>query len=78
MGSAKRVEKLAPRLLSYDDAAKFLGLSTKTLRNWVSLGRYPEIRPRKLGGKPIFDRLALERFCDSLMADVGPKKGEAA
>jgi len=70
MANSKKVEQLTPRLLSYDDAAKFLGLSTKTLRNWMSLGKYPEIRPRKLGGKPVFDRLTLERFCDSLMTDA--------
>jgi predicted DNA-binding transcriptional regulator AlpA len=63
---SQKVETIGPRLLSYEDAARFLGLSTKTLRNWVSLGRYPEIRPKRLGGKPVFDRLVLEKFCDSL------------
>ncbi len=62
----KRSDHIAPRLLSYEDAARFLAISTKTLRNWVSLSRFPEIKPKKLGGKPVFDRLVLERFVDSL------------
>ncbi|MGO9370854.1 MAG: helix-turn-helix domain-containing protein [Syntrophobacteraceae bacterium] len=63
-----KVETISPRLLSYEDAARFLGIAVKTLRNWTAAGKYPEIRPRKLGGKPLFDRIVLERFCDSLPA----------
>ncbi|MGA2937624.1 MAG: helix-turn-helix domain-containing protein [Syntrophobacteraceae bacterium] len=61
-----RVETVAPRLMSYQDAAKFLAISTKTLRNWISQNKFPEIRPSKLGGKPVFDLRKLERFCDAL------------
>ena len=65
MGKPDKVQ-ITPRLLSYEDAAHYLGLSVQTLRNWMSAGKYPEIRPRKLGGKPLFDRLVLDKFCDSL------------
>jgi hypothetical protein len=66
-----RTEKIVPRLLDYQSAACFLGLSVQTLRNWVSAGKYPEIRPKRLGGKPLFDRLTLEKFCDSLTTGEG-------
>lgn len=67
-----KLDTVQRRLLPYSDAAVYLGLSVKTLRNWVSLNRYPELKPKRLGGKPLFDLRELDKFCDSLQTE-GPR-----
>ncbi len=49
-----------PRLLSVEQAAAYLGLSAKTIRNH----RYRLPGLRKWGGKIVFDRQALDRMLD--------------
>ena len=61
----------APRMLCYRDAAAYLGLAEQTLRNRTSRkAKQPlPFRPKRVAGKPVFDRLELDRFCDSLPAE---------
>lgn len=63
-----RVDTVQRRLLPYADAAAYLGLSTKTLRNKISLGTLP-FRPRRIASKPLFDIRELDAFVDSLPAE---------
>jgi predicted DNA-binding transcriptional regulator AlpA len=60
-----KVDSIQRRLLPYPDAAAYLGLSTKTLRNKISLGALP-FRPKRIASKPLFDVRDLDRFIDSL------------
>jgi hypothetical protein len=71
-----RVE-IQPLLLSYDDAAKMLGIATQTLRNGVSLwlqgkpSRVKGLRPVYFGGKPVFRFTDLQRFVATLPDQPG-------
>jgi hypothetical protein len=69
-----KVDTVQRRLLPYADAAAFLGLSTKTLRNMVSLGKLP-FRPKHIGSKPLFDLNDLTAFADSLESEAEGKGG---
>ncbi len=63
-----KVETIRPRMLSYNDAAKYLGIAVKTLRNWCArnaVNPFP-VRPKKIGGKPLFDLRELDDYLDSL------------
>ena len=68
---------LSPRLLDVHAAARYLSVSTWTIRNWVAAGHLvpvelPALRPREGDrGKRrlrrlLFDRAALDRFVDAL------------
>ena len=62
-----KVEKIQPRLLCITDAALYLGLAPKTLRNRLSDKANPfPVRPRYFGGKPLFEVSELDAFIDSL------------
>jgi hypothetical protein len=62
-----KVETVQPRLVSVADAAKFIGIAPKTLRNYLSNKEKPfPVRPRYFGGKPLFEVAELEAFIDSL------------
>jgi excisionase family DNA binding protein len=52
-----------PRLLTVEQAAAYLGLASKTIRN--ALGR-----PVKVGGRVLFKKEALDLYIDSLGADA--------
>jgi predicted DNA-binding transcriptional regulator AlpA len=52
-------------LLTIRQAAVFLGMAEKTLRNRLSDGSFP-IRPVRLSGRPLFKRRDLENLVDSL------------
>ncbi len=62
-----KVETIRPRLVSIADAAQYLGLAPKTLRNRLSdkVNPFP-VRPRYYGGKPLFEVGELDVFIDSL------------
>ena len=55
-------------LLTVRQAAVFLGLAEKTLRNRISDGSFP-LRPVRLSGRPLFKRRDLEDLVDSLCSD---------
>jgi hypothetical protein len=62
-----QVEAIRPRLVSVADAATYLGLAPKTLRNRLSDKENPfPVRPRYYGGKPLFEVKELDDFIDSL------------
>ena len=63
-----KVDAIRPRLLSVSDAAKYLGLAPKTLRNRLgpkAQNPFP-VKPRYYGGKPLFEVRELDAFVDSL------------
>ncbi len=66
-----KVEAAAPRMLCYRDAALYLGIAEQTLRNKTSRkAKNPlPFKPKRLAGKPLFDRLELDRYCDSLQPE---------
>jgi hypothetical protein len=54
-----------PRLLSTDEAARYLGVSRETFEAEVKRGLWPKGIPRgKLNGKMTWDRSALDRRVD--------------
>lgn len=56
------------RLLSVQDAAVYLGLSSRTLYNGTGPGsKHPfPVKPKRIGKKVVFDIRDLDAFCDSL------------
>jgi len=61
------VETIRPRLLSIADAAMYLGIAVKTLRNRLSdKGKPFPVRPRYYGGKPLFEIAELDALIESL------------
>jgi len=62
-----KVEVIRPRLVSIADAALYLGIAAKTLRNRLSDKENPfPVKPRYYGGKPLFEVSELDAFIDSL------------
>jgi hypothetical protein len=66
--SLRNMGKIKPRLLPLDDAAYYIGMAPKTLRNRIS--RKAEnplpIKPKKQGRKVVFDIRDLDKYADSL------------
>ena len=62
------METIKPRLLSVEQAAKYLSIAPKTIRN--GLGPKAErpfpVKPKRYGRKVLFDIRDLDRFIDSL------------
>jgi predicted DNA-binding transcriptional regulator AlpA len=60
--------KAEKRLLNIREAAEFVGLAEQTLRNRISRNaKYPfPVRPKRIGGKILFDIRDLEKFCNEL------------
>lgn len=56
------------RLFSIDDAAYYLGIAPKTIRNGLGpKAKHPfPVKPRKLGGRVVFEKSDLDKFVDSL------------
>ena len=64
-----KIETITPRALCIKDAALYLGLAPKTLRNRLSDKENPfPVRPRYFGGKPLFLKEELDAFLESLPA----------
>jgi len=58
------------RLLNVVDAARYLGIAPKTLRNRLgprAKNPFP-VRPKRIGKRVLFDVKALDAFIDSLDA----------
>jgi hypothetical protein len=62
-----KVEQIRPRMVDTKGAAIYLGIAVKTLRNRLSDKENPfPVKPRYLGGKPLFELSELDAFIDSL------------
>ena len=59
------------RLLGIDDAAAYLGISGKTIRNGLTKNaeRPFPVKPRRFGRRVLFNRKDLDAFADSLPVD---------
>lgn len=59
---------LLPRGLGREEAARYLGIAPTTLDKEVDAGRI--IAPRVIGGRRVWDRLALDRLFDDASPSV--------
>ena len=60
--------EIQPRLLNIEQTAKYLGLAPKTIRNRLgpkAPAPFP-VKPKKLGGRVLFDIRDLDQFIDEL------------
>jgi hypothetical protein len=64
----EKLSRLKPRLISLDDAANYLGLAPKTLRNKLSraAGAPFPVKPKRIGRRVLFDLRELDAFVDKL------------
>ncbi len=60
---------LAPRLLSQQEAAAYLGISYWTLRDLTFRGKVPHV---KIGRRILVDRLDLDAYLDRAKIHHGP------
>jgi hypothetical protein len=62
------IKEITPRLLSIEQAARFLGIAPKTLRNRIGpRAEHPfPVRPKKIGKRVLFDRRDLNTYVDNL------------
>ncbi len=70
---ALRKELVVPkrRLLNINEAATYLGISARTIRNTIgpkAVRRFP-IKPVRLGGRVLFRQEDLDRFIDEMTAE---------
>lgn len=63
-----KVEKIRPRPVSLEDAACYLGLAPKTLRNRTGPRAENPLtfKPKRIGRKVVFDVRDLDKFVDGL------------
>lgn len=60
--------EIKPRMLSVDEAARYVGLAAKTIRNRIGPKAekpFP-IRPKRIGGRVLFDVKDLDQYLDAL------------
>ncbi len=60
--------QIIPRLLDIKQAAKYLSIAPKTIRNGIyreSPTPFP-VRPKRLGKRVLFDRKDLDAYIDSM------------
>ena len=63
---------IQPRLLNVKQAARYLSIAPKTIRNRIG-PRAPNpfpVKPKRIGKRVLFDRKDLDRFVDSLSSDL--------
>jgi hypothetical protein len=63
-----RVKARWPRLMSVEDAAEYLSIAPKTIRNGLSrdaVKPFP-VKPKHYGKRVLFDKLDLDAYVDSL------------
>lgn len=61
---------ITPRMLSVNEAAQYIGLAAKTIRNRIgpkAMIPFP-IRPKRIGGRVLFDVKDLDAYLDRLPA----------
>lgn len=64
-GLRQEIRSASKRLLPIPEAAEYLGLSPRTVRNELSRKTFP-VRSVRHGGKVLFRREDLDRYIDSL------------
>jgi len=66
--AVNHIKDVTPRLLSVEQAARFLGIAPKTLRNRIGpRAKHPfPVRPKKIGRRVLFDRRDLNTYVDNL------------
>lgn len=60
--------EIAPRMLSVDDAARYIGIASKTIRNRIGPKAkiaFP-VKPKRIGGRVLFDVKELDAYLDIL------------
>jgi hypothetical protein len=60
--------EIAPRMLSVDDAARYIGIAAKTIRNRIGPRAkivFP-VKPKRIGGRVLFDVKELDAYLDIL------------
>ncbi len=68
MQQEKLRKELKPRMLCVGDAALYVGIAPKTLRNRIgpkAPNPFP-VKPKRIGGKVLFDLRQLDAYLDSL------------
>ena len=63
----KEIE-IKPRMLSVDDAARYIGIAAKTIRNRIgprAQTPFP-VKPKRIGGRVLFDLKDLDAYLDRL------------
>ncbi len=61
-------KEITPRMLSVDDTARYIGIASKTIRNRIGPKAtivFP-VKPKRIGGRVLFDRRDLDVYLDSL------------
>lgn len=66
-----------PALLSVDAAAHIIGISAKTVRNWLSAGRFP-VKTVKVGDRRLVVAADLDRFLAELTGSTTTHAAEPA
>jgi hypothetical protein len=60
--------EIKPRMLSIEEAASYIGLAAKTIRNRIGAKAekpFP-VRPKRIGGRVLFDIKDLDKYLDAL------------
>lgn len=68
MRQEKVKKEITPRMLPVPEAASYLGIAIKTLRNRIGAkapNPFP-VKPKHIGGKVLFDIRDLDGYIDSL------------
>lgn len=60
--------EIKPRMLSIEEAARYIGLAAKTIRNRIGAKAekpFP-VKPKRIGGRVLFDVKDLDAYIDAL------------
>lgn len=69
-GHMDKKKNIAPRMLSVEEAAQYIGLAAKTIRNRIgrkAMIPFP-VKPKRIGGRVLFDLRDLDAYLDGLPA----------
>ena len=61
-------KQITPRMLSVEDAARYIGIAAKTIRNRIGPKAaipFP-VKPKRIGGRVLFDVKELDAYLDLL------------
>jgi predicted DNA-binding transcriptional regulator AlpA len=66
-------KEYAPRGINREDAARYIGVSPRKFDELVADGRMP--KPRRVDGRVIWDRVALDVYFDALPTEKDTLQG---